>query len=313
LSQLGNVSTNDFSISLPGALIQALLSDSSARVLNRPQLRVTDGGKGSLKIGSKIPYVSGSLNSAVATPGAIPYATTQFQQIDTGVNIDMEPRVNGSDDVSMKLKIDISQVSGYTDIAGIQQPTISQHVNEATVRMRDGELAILGGLTQNSTQNTNAGIPGVLDIPVLGYFFGSKQKNTTEDEILIAVTPHIIRAPDLSVMGEEPIDTGSENNVKVFYTQPQTGPAGAPTTVPQPAAPQPQLTPAPQQPAPQPQLMPAPQQPAPQSQVAPTPQQPARPTPNVGSPAPQASPGTRVFNPPLGSAPPQTPAKPPQR
>jgi len=249
----------------------------------------------------------------VATPGAIPYATTQFQQIDTGVNIDMEPRVNGADDVTMHLKVDISQVSGYTNIAGIQQPTISQHVNEANVRMRDGELAILGGLTQNSNQDTNAGIPGVLDIPILGYFFGSKQKNTTEDEILIAVTPHIIRAPDLSVMGEEPIDTGSENNVKVFYTQPQTGPAGAPTTVPQPAAPQPQLTPAPQQPAPQPQLMPAPQQPAPQSQVAPTPQQPARPTPNVGSPAPQASPGTRVFNPPLGSAPPQTPAKPPQR
>jgi general secretion pathway protein D len=307
------VSTNDFSISLPGALIQALLSDSSARVLNRPQLRVTDGGKGSLKIGSKIPYVSGSLNSAVATPGAIPYATTQFQQIDTGVNIDLEPRVNGADDVTMHLKVDISQVSGYTDIAVIQQPTISQHVNEANVRMRDGELAILGGLTQNSTADTNAGLPGILDIPVLGYFLGSKQKNHTEDEILIAVTPHIIRKPDLSVMSEEPIDTGSENNVKVFYSEPQGGAAGAATTAPQPAAPQPQGTPAPQQLVPQSQTQPAPQQPVPQSQAAP--QQPGRPTPNVVPPAPQqASPGTRVFNPPVRTVPPQqTPSKAPQR
>jgi general secretion pathway protein D len=290
-------------------LIQALLSDSSARVLNRPQLRVTDGGKGSLKIGSKIPYVSGSLNSAVATPGAIPYATTQFQQIDTGVNIDLEPRVNGADDVSMHLKIDISQVSGYTNIAGIQQPTISQHVNEANVRMRDGELAILGGLTQNSTTDTNAGLPGILDIPVLGYFMGSKQKNHSEDEILIVVTPHIIRKPDLSVMGEEPIDTGSENNVKVYYSQPQGGASGAATTPPQLGAAQPQPS------APQPQLMPVPQQPAPQSQIAPTPQQqPARPTPNlIPQTAPQASPGTRVFNPPLRSAPPQTPNNQPQR
>jgi Flp pilus assembly secretin CpaC len=201
----------------------------------------------------------------------------------------------------MHLKVDISQVSGYTNIAGIQQPTISQHVNEANVRMRDGELAILGGLTQNSTADTNAGLPGILDIPVLGYFMGSKQKNQSEDEILIAVTPHIIRKPDLSVMGEEPIDTGSENNVKVYYSQPQGGASGAATTAPQSAAPQPQGIPVPQQPVPQPQVMP-------------TPQQPARPTPNmVPQTAPQASPGTRVFNPPVKTAPPQTPANPPHR
>ena len=72
--------------------------------MQRPQLRVTDGGKASLKIGSKIPYVSGSLNSAVATPGAIPYATTQFQEVDVGVNVDLEPKVNGPEDVSMHIK-----------------------------------------------------------------------------------------------------------------------------------------------------------------------------------------------------------------
>ena len=106
LSRIGKLSTNNFSLALPGAIAEALASDSSTRLLQNPQVRVTDGGKGSLKIGSKIPYVSGSLNSAVATPGSIPYATTQFQQIDVGVNIDVQPHVNGPDDVSMHIKVE---------------------------------------------------------------------------------------------------------------------------------------------------------------------------------------------------------------
>jgi general secretion pathway protein D len=71
LSRLNRLSTNDFQVTLPGAIVQALLSDSSSRLLQRPEVRVTDGGKATLKIGSRIPYVSGSLNSAVATPGSI--------------------------------------------------------------------------------------------------------------------------------------------------------------------------------------------------------------------------------------------------
>ena len=79
------MSTGDFATSLPGALVQAMLNDASTKILDRPQIRATDNGKASLKVGQKIPYVSGSLNSAVATPGSIPYATTQFQQIEVGV------------------------------------------------------------------------------------------------------------------------------------------------------------------------------------------------------------------------------------
>ena len=115
---------------MPGAVAQALLTDSDSKLLQNPQLRVTDGGKGSLKIGSKIPYVSGSLNSAVATPGSIPYATTQFQQIDVGVNIDVEPHVNGPDDVSMHIKVEISSVVQTDTIAGVAQPVIGQKVND---------------------------------------------------------------------------------------------------------------------------------------------------------------------------------------
>ncbi len=256
LSKMGHVSTSDFSISLPGALIQALLQDSSTRVLQRPQVRVTDGGKASLKIGSKIPYVSGSLNSAVATPGAIPYATTQFQQIDIGVNVDLEPKVNGPEDVSMHVKVEISSETSMVTIAGVQQPIIGQRVNEANIRMKDGEVSVLGGLSLDNNQNSASGIPGITNIPVLGYLFGTRTKSHENDDILIALIPHIVRAPDLSVISEHGVVAGTERVIKVMR-RPESGPAApagltspSPGTVP--AAPPQPITPTPNPPTPRP-------------------------------------------------------------
>ncbi len=137
-----------------------MLSDNFTRVLQRPQLRATDGGKASLKIGEKIPYVSGSLNSAVATPGAIPYATTQFQQVDVGTNIDLQPHVNGPEDITMHVKVEISNVLQQIQIAGISEPEIGQQIDEADIRMKDGEVSILGGLSDKEFSLQNSGFPG---------------------------------------------------------------------------------------------------------------------------------------------------------
>lgn len=214
LSQIGHLSSNQFSVALPSALVEAYLTDSNSRLLNRPEVRVTDGGKATLKIGSKIPYVSGSLNSAVATPGSIPYATTQFQQIDVGVNIDLQPHVNGPNDVSMHIKVEVSSVTSTETIGGIQQPIIGQRVNEADLRMTDGEASLLGGLTQDSTSLSVAGIPGIANVPLLGYLFGTKSKDLENDDIIIAMIPHIIRAPSFNP-DDKGILAGTERVVKV--------------------------------------------------------------------------------------------------
>jgi general secretion pathway protein D len=238
--------------------------------MQRPQIRVTDGGKASLKIGSKIPYVSGSLNSAVATPGAIPYATTQFQQVDVGVNVDLEPKVNGPDDVSMHIKVEISNVTSTVTIAGVQQPIIGQRVNEANIRMKDGEVSVLGGLSLVNDQNSVSGIPGVTNIPVLGYFFGTKTKSHENDDILIALTPHIVRAPDLSVIGEHGVVAGTERVIKVLRRPEGTssGSSAAPATPVSPAPPAPAtpLAPTPNTPA----------QTSPRTDAAPSPVPPPR-------------------------------------
>jgi general secretion pathway protein D len=228
LNNIKHLSSGDFSVSLPGALLQAMLSDTNSKVLQRPQVRATDGGKASLKIGSKIPYVSGSLNSAVATAGSIPYATTQFQQIDVGVNIDMQPHVNGVNEVSMKIKVEISNTAGNVNIAGVEEPIITQRVNEADIRMRDGEPAILGGLSDVEDSNNNSGVPGITNVPVLGYLFSTKQKQTINDQILIALIPHIVRAPDMSGEGDPGVLAGSERVVRVLRREPATSTSAVP-------------------------------------------------------------------------------------
>ena len=248
LSRIGKLSTNNFSVTLPGAIAQALMTDSRSRLLQNPQVRVTDGGKGSLKIGSKIPYVSGSLNSAVATPGSIPYATTQFQQIDVGVNIDVSPHVNGPDDISMHIKVEISNVTGSKTIAGVDQPIIGQKVNEADVRMRDGEYSLLGGLSSDTDSQSIGGLPGVSNIPVLGYLFGTRTKDKEKDDILIALVPHIIRAQAVDDQLTDGILAGTERVVRVERKQPAT----APTPAMPPAAQQPSATPGGQPPPPLP-------------------------------------------------------------
>jgi general secretion pathway protein D len=309
LNSLGHISSADFATTLPGALIQALMTDSTTHVLQRPQLRATDGGKASLKIGSKIPYVSGSLNSAVATAGAIPYATTQFQQVDVGTNLDMEPRVNGPDDITLHVKIEISEVTTTENIGGVDQPVIGQNVNEANIRVKDGEMSVLGGLTNRNDTSSVAGIPGVTNMPVLGYLFGSKTKLKNDQEILIAITPHIIRAPDLSALSEPAIETGTESDVRVLRSVPSsasitiTPVPGTVITQPegqgQPQAVQPQPQGQPQQLQPQPQSQPqSPGQLQPQSQpqspTQPQPQPQSQGQPQVPAPVPLPGPPQRV-------------------
>jgi general secretion pathway protein D len=251
ISQLGHLSSADYSTTLPSTVVQALLNNSQTKILQRPQLRAIDNGKASLKIGQKIPYVSGSLNSAVATPGSIPYATTQFQQVEVGTLIDFQPHVNGPEDVYMHVRVELSNKLSDVTIAGIAEPIIGQQIDEADIRMRDGEVSILGGLSDRENSNLLTGVPGFTNIPLLGYVFGSKTRENIDNEILIAVIPHIVRAPEYADLAGTGVYAGTERVPRVErspqtqqQTQQQQGPqatlpipGGPAAGVPQPANP----------------------------------------------------------------------------
>ena len=131
----------------------------------------------------------------------------------------------------MHIKVEVSTVTGNVTIAGVQQPIIGQRINEADIRLKDGEATILGGLSSDSDSKTAAGIPGVMNIPALGYLFGSKTKDREQDDILIGLVPHIIRAPDIGAMGERAIASGALDSIHVIR-----GALVENVTIPPPAA-----------------------------------------------------------------------------
>jgi general secretion pathway protein D len=247
LSQLSHISTGDFSTTLPGALLQAVMSDSSTKVMQSPQVRVSDGQKVSLKIGDKYPYATGSFQPGIGTVGVSPLVSTQFQFVDTGVNVELTPHVHGTDEVTLHILVDISQVSQTINLGGLQQPVISQRKNEADIRLRDGEVSLVGGLTQTSDTNNTNGIPGLTSIPILGkYFLGSNSKDKMRDELMIALIPHILRTPDITGLDMRGVSAGTDTTVKLSYAPRQVevpptpvAPAPAPTA---PAAPAPSAT-----------------------------------------------------------------------
>ncbi|MDP8991184.1 MAG: cohesin domain-containing protein [Acidobacteriota bacterium] len=214
LAQIAHLSTSDFSTTLPGGLLQAMLSDSRTKVLNNPQVRASDGQKVTLKIGSRIPYATGSFQTNTASA----LVSTQFNYADVGVNIDMTPQVHSTDEVTLHIEVTVSSVQQYVNIGGISQPVIQQSANVADIRLREGEVNILGGLSQSQDTSLVNGIPGLVNIPVLGSsLFGSNHSDKIKAELMIALVPHIVRTPDYSAENLRGIYAGTDQVVKINY------------------------------------------------------------------------------------------------
>ncbi|MEQ1945675.1 MAG: cohesin domain-containing protein [Bryobacteraceae bacterium] len=244
LNRLGSISTNQFSTTLPGGLLQALLSDSRTRVLNNPQVRASDGQKVSLKIGNRIPYATGSFQTNTAAA----LVSTQFNYADVGVNVDMTPQVHSADEVTLHVEVTVSSVQQYVSIGSISQPVIGQRANIADIRLREGEVNILGGLSQSQESTTSNGIPGLVNIPVLGrIFFGNEHRDQLRGDLLIALIPHIVRTPDYTAENLRGIYAGTDQVVKINYA-PKAGdvpPAPAPLRPAAPVKPAVRTTPVP--------------------------------------------------------------------
>jgi general secretion pathway protein D len=180
-----------------------------------------DGQPAKLRIGDRVPVATGSFQAGVgvgstAGTGFVnPLVNTQFQYIDVGVNVDITPRVHPNHEVSLKVSVEVSSVTGQTNIGGIQQPIISQRKIDHEIRLKEGEANILGGLVEKTDTHGNNGWPGLGSIPLLRYLFAEDTKSYEDDEILIILTPKIVRMPEWTKANLRPLYTGSEAIVQV--------------------------------------------------------------------------------------------------
>jgi general secretion pathway protein D len=221
LQNLAHLNGSAYSVTLPNFTANALLNDSSTKIIQNPEVRSVDGQPAKLRIGDRVPVATGSFQAGVgvgSTAGSgfvNPLVNTQFQYIDVGVNVDITPRVHPNHEVSLKVSIEVSSVTGQSNIGGIQQPIISQRKIDHEIRLKEGEANILGGLVEKTDTKSINGWPGVGKIPLLRYLFSEDTRSYEDDEILIILTPRIVRMPDWTRANLRPLYSGSETNVQV--------------------------------------------------------------------------------------------------
>ncbi len=250
LNALGNLNATDFQVTISQATATALFTDSHTRLIQNPQIRAVDGQKASLKIGEKIPIATGSFQPGIGGVGINPLVNTQFQYQDVGVNIDITPKVHANGEVTLKIEMDISSQTGTASIGGITQPIIGQKKISDEVRLKEGEVNLLGGMMEGQDTRSLTGIPGLSQIPILKYIFGQTATDHSETETVFVMIPHIVRGRDLSDINDRAIDVGTASTISLRRrSQPAaavegTAPAEAPVTSPA-AATVPAQTPSP--------------------------------------------------------------------
>ncbi len=226
-----------------------MFSDSNTKIIQNPQIRALDGQKATLKIGDRVPVATGSFQPGIGGVGINPLVNTQFQYLDVGVNIDITPRVHAGREISLKLTMDVSAVTSHVSIGGIDQPVIGQRKIEHEIRLKDGEVNLLGGMLEDSQTKALSGIPGLASIPILKYLFSQSNTEHSENEIVFILVPHIIRGPDVAHGNVDMIDVGTANALALRHSgsklaapassvAPAPVPQSAPVGAPQPQAPQ---------------------------------------------------------------------------
>jgi general secretion pathway protein D len=231
LQNLAHLNGSSYSISTLSLTANALLNDSSTKIIQNPEVRSVDGQPAKLRIGDRVPVATGSFQAGVgvgSTAGSgfvNPLVNTQFQYIDVGVNVDITPRVHPNHEVSLKVSVEVSSVTGQSNIGGIQQPIISQRKLDHEIRLKEGEASILGGLVEKTDTKSINGWPGLAHVPLLRYLFSEDSKSYEDDEILIILTPRIVRMPDWTKANLRALYSGSETNVQVRRESDVRGPS----------------------------------------------------------------------------------------
>jgi len=208
LRTLRNLTQSDLLFSgLPTLYYRLLKTDTNTRTLANPQLRTGDGMPAQARFGEQVP-VPVTTFAPIATGGQPQQPITSFNYQNIGVNIDITPRTHHDDDVSLALTIAVTSISG-AGFGGL--PTFGNREIKTVIRLRDGETNMLAGLIRDDERRSLDGIPGLSDIPLLGRLFARNQKTTDQTDIILTLTPHIIRVLDLSEADLRPFRVGRDS------------------------------------------------------------------------------------------------------
>jgi general secretion pathway protein D len=219
LVQLASLAGTPMVTPIPSVTYTLLMSDTDTKVLQNPELRALNDEKASLKIGERVPIATGSYTPGAGGVSINPLINTQFQYLDVGVNIDITPHIHSEHEVTLKMSLEVSSVTGTQNIGGISQPTIGQRRIEHESRLEDGEVNLVGGILEDTETQSLSGYPWLAKIPILKYLFAQENKQRTENEIVFAITPHIVRAEEVTDEDLRLVDVGTSSTIGLRFKE----------------------------------------------------------------------------------------------
>ena len=261
------ISTSDFYLAVPSAVVRFLETDSETKVIAKPQLRGAEGSDLKLNLGEDIPVPSTTF-TPLAQGGANFNPLTSFTYRPVGVTVQMTPRVSIEGDIQIKLMIESSNLGAGITIAGQELPSFGSRRVETDLRLREGESTLLAGLLQEQQRRQLSGLPWVMHLPVIKQLFSANDNSIQQSDVVMLLTPRIVRSREFTANDLGPIYIGTQSNLGLSGPPPLIG--GTPEPGQAGAA----------APAPAGQPLAQPQAPAPAAVPAPAPQQPAPPVPN---------------------------------
>ena len=207
LQNVRNLTQADvFMSGVPGIYYRLLKNDANTRTLANPHIRASEGIAAQARFGERVP-VPITTFAPIATGGINQQPITSYEYQNIGVNIDITPRTHHDDEVSLALKLSVSSISG-TGFGGL--PTFGNREITTTIRLRDGETNMLAGLIRDDERTVLSGVPGLSDLPLVGRLFANHRKEAQQTDIILTLTPHIVRVLDLSEGDLRPFRLGRD-------------------------------------------------------------------------------------------------------
>ncbi|MEK7313932.1 MAG: secretin and TonB N-terminal domain-containing protein [Deltaproteobacteria bacterium] len=229
LKDLAKVSSGDLLATLPSAILNMKMEDLDADILANPRIRVKNKEKAKIHIGERVPIITSTVNIGVTTENV--------QYIDVGLKLNVEPRIKPNDEIDLKISLEVSSLgTKVTTTSGSVVYQIGTRNAETSLTLNDGETQIIGGLISDEERTTTLKIPGLGNIPIIGKIFSSTDKSKVKTDILLSITPHIIRRLDMPDEEATRIWSGREESPSLGQTVDVSAPR--PDTSERPAPPQ---------------------------------------------------------------------------
>jgi general secretion pathway protein D len=228
LDDFANITRSDWFINVPSILINLAKSSGEAEVLAQPQLRISEGETASLMIGDQVPIPVTSFNTS-GTIGSNVVPITAFQYKNVGIQIEVEPRVHHNHEITLNLKVEISNVGETVTVGETDAITIGTRTITSVIRLKSGESSLLAGLIRRDKTKGVTKTPLLGDIPFLGRLFRNETTTDKNTDLVLTLTPQIIRFPDIEEEDLAPVWVGTESRISYTGTRPRVQSGRAPT------------------------------------------------------------------------------------